>query len=111
MLFQSNLSGSKPTFPQKLIPNFFLYYLFNWALIGLNVKNTMSIEFGEYLDSDELRLLTRSAVSGNQIKKLLKLGVTFTLDNYGCPLVRYQDAKHYFLLLGMPLPRGLDYQS
>jgi hypothetical protein len=71
----------------------------------------MSIEFDEYLDSDELRLLTRSAVSGNQIKKLLKLGVTFTVDKYGCPLVRYQDSKHYFLLLGMPLPRGLDYQS
>ncbi len=101
MLFQNNLSGSKPTFPQQVIPKFFLYYLFNWAFIGFNFKNTMSIEFGEYLDSDELRLLTRSAISGNQIKKLLKLGVTFTLDNYGCPLVRYQDAKHYFLLLGM----------
>jgi hypothetical protein len=62
----------------------------------------MTADPTDYLDSDELRRLTHL-----QIEKLLELGVKFTLDQYDCPLVLYKDAKHFFLLLGMPLPRGL----
>lgn len=60
-----------------------------------------------YLNSDELRLLTHCGSTDLQLKKLLKMGVTFTLDRYGCPLVLYDDAKLHFLLLGKPLPRGI----
>ena len=67
----------------------------------------MAISPDDYLTSDELRLLTHCGSSNLQHEKLLKLGVKFTLDEYGCPMVLYADAKHYFLLLGMPLPRGI----
>ncbi len=42
-----------------------------------------------------------------QINQLLRMGVQFELDRYSCPLVRYNDAKQYFLLMAKPLPRGL----
>ena len=67
----------------------------------------MTMHFGEYLTSDELRLLTHRGSAYKQVEVLVKLGVSFQLDQYACPLVRYDDAKQYFLLLGIPLPRGL----
>jgi hypothetical protein len=60
----------------------------------------------EYLTFNELRLLHRG--SGRlQIQALLRMGITFQLDRYACSLVRYGDAKQYFLLLEKPQPRGL----
>jgi hypothetical protein len=67
----------------------------------------MAISPDDYLTCDELRLLTHCGSSHLQHEKLLKPGVTFTLDEHGCPMVLYADAKHYFLLLGKPLPRGI----
>ena len=67
----------------------------------------MTADPTDYLDSDELRRLTHRASTHLQIEKLLELGVKFTLDQYDCPLVLYKDVKHFFLLLGMPLPGGL----
>ncbi len=61
----------------------------------------------EYLTSDELRLLTHRGTTKMQINALLRMGVKFELDRYFCPLVRYDDAKQYFLLMAKPLPRGL----
>ena len=61
----------------------------------------------EYLTSDELRLLTNRGAADLQIDALLRLGVRFESDHFSCPLVRYDDAKQYFLLMAKPLPRGL----
>ena len=61
----------------------------------------------EYLTSDELRLLTNRGAAELQIDAVLRLGVRFELDHCSCPLVRYDDAKQYFLLMAKPLPRGL----
>ncbi len=61
----------------------------------------------EYLISDELRLLTNRGAADLQIDALLRLGVRFELDHCSCPLVRYDDAKQYFLLMAKPLTRGL----
>jgi hypothetical protein len=61
----------------------------------------------EYLTSDELRLLTNRGAAKLQTDALLRLGVRFELDHFSCPLVRYDDAKQYFLLMAKPLPRGL----
>ena len=67
----------------------------------------MSTIANEFLTSDELRLLTNRGTSFLQLVMLEKLKINFDLDQYGCPLVRYQDVKHFFLLQGKPLPRGL----
>jgi hypothetical protein len=67
----------------------------------------MTITIDEYLNSDELRLLTNRGTSFLQLIELEKLKIKFDIDQYGCPLVRYQDVKHLFLLKGKPLPRGL----
>jgi Domain of unknown function (DUF4224) len=67
----------------------------------------MSTPSDEYLTSDELRLLTHRGTAEMQINALLRMGVKFELDRYSCPLVRYDDAKQYFLLMAKPLPRGL----
>jgi hypothetical protein len=67
----------------------------------------MATASNEYLTSDELRLLTNRGAAELQIDTLLRLGVRFELDHFSCPLVRYDDAKQYFLLMAKPLPRGL----
>ena len=67
----------------------------------------MAIKTEEFLTSDELRLLTNHGTSFLQLLTLEKLKIKFDIDQYGCPLVRYQDVKHLFLLQGRPLPRGL----
>ena len=64
-----------------------------------------------YLNSDELRLLTRRGSTILQISRLMALNVAFTLDEHGCPLVIYEDAKPFFILQGVPLPRGLPSQN
>ena len=69
----------------------------------------MSDKYSDYLNSDELRVLTKHVVSALQIDALSIMGVPFKLDQYLCPLVLYKDAKKYFLLGGEPLPRGLSY--
>lgn len=43
--------------------------------------------FDDYLNSDELRTLTHAGSSIFQVEKLQKLGVPFSLDPYGTPLV------------------------
>ena len=67
----------------------------------------MPTQSNEYLNSDELRLLTERASGEMQILALTEMGVAFKLDSYSCPLVRYDDAKPYFLIHAKPLPRGL----
>jgi hypothetical protein len=67
----------------------------------------MSTIAKEFLTSDELRLLTNRGTSFLQLIELEKLKIKFDIDQYGCPLVRYQDVKHLFLLQGKLLPRGL----
>ena len=67
----------------------------------------MSTIAKEFLTSDELRLLTNRGTSFLQLVTLEKLKINFDLDQCGCPLVRYQDVKHLFLLQGKLLPRGL----
>ena len=67
----------------------------------------MSTITTEFLTSDELRLLTNRGTSFLQLVTLEKLKIKFDIDQYGCPLVRYQDVKHLFLIQGKPLPRGL----
>ena len=67
----------------------------------------MTTQTTEFLTSDELRLLTNRGTSFLQVGTLEKLKIKFDLDQYGCPLVRYQDVKHFFLLQGKPLSRGL----
>ncbi len=52
--------------------------------------------FDDYLNSDELRSLTRAGSSIFQIKKLQKLGVPYALDQYGTPLVRRADVEQSF---------------
>ena len=67
----------------------------------------MSTIAKEFLTSDELRLLTNRGTSFLQLIELEKLKIKFDIDQYGCPLVRYQNVKHLFLLQGKVLPRGL----
>ena len=67
----------------------------------------MLVSSDQYLNSNELRLLTHRGSSHLQIEALQKMGIPFKLDRYSCPLVSYDDAKPYFLMRGMPLPRGL----
>ncbi len=65
----------------------------------------MTSQSSEHLSSDELRELTGHVLTDLQVKKLMKFGIPFELDRYGGPLVRYREVRHYFLLLGKPLPR------
>jgi hypothetical protein len=44
-----------------------------------------------YISSDELRELTKSAGCWYQIQQLKQLGITFSLDAYGTPLVKRAD--------------------
>ena len=88
-----------------------LWKYFFIFLIDIVSTFAMQPPLTDYLDSNELRILTGRASSHLQVEYLRLLGVPFELDMYDCPLVRYQDAKQYFLLSGKPLPRGLAYQS
>ena len=63
----------------------------------------MSSEYQQYLSSDELRQLTLRGSGFSQIQCLEELGIEFTLDPYECPLVRYEDAKAFFVEKGIPL--------
>ena len=63
----------------------------------------MSSESNQYLSSDELRQLTQRGSSFLQIQCLKEMGIEFVLDPYGCPMVRYLDAKKYFAMRGMRL--------
>ena len=54
----------------------------------------MTIQTTEFLTSDELRLLTNRGTSFLQVVTLEKMKIKFDIDQYGCPLVRYQDAKY-----------------
>lgn len=47
--------------------------------------------FDDYLNSDELRTLTHAGSSIFQVEKRQKLGVPFSLDPYGTPLVHRRD--------------------
>jgi hypothetical protein len=49
-----------------------------------------------YLNSDELRDLTQAGASFYQVEKLQKLGVPFSLDPYGTPLVKRADVNEFF---------------
>jgi hypothetical protein len=52
--------------------------------------------YEQYLSSDELRHLTLGHTGLSQMLLLDDLELDFSLDLFGCPLVRYQDAKMYF---------------
>lgn len=121
MLFQSNLSVRKVEFTQKISPEIFLRFqpvptvslnqlflqIVTLTQYSTEYQYAMTVPFDEYLTSDELRLLTHRGSSEMQIHALLRMGVKFELDRYSCPLVRYDDAKPYFLMQAKPLPRGL----
>ncbi len=65
--------------------------------------NNMPTEYKQYLSSDELRALTLRGSGFSQIQRLEEMGIEFSLDPYGCPLVLYQDAKEHFVRAGIPL--------
>ena len=44
-----------------------------------------------YISSDELRELTKSGGSWNQIHQLIHLRITYSLDAYGTPVVKRVD--------------------
>ena len=52
--------------------------------------------YEQYLSSDELRHLTLGRTGLSQMLLLDDLELDFSLDLFGYPLVRYQDAKMYF---------------
>ena len=48
----------------------------------------------KFLTSDELRTLTQRATSFLQVEYLGDKKISYTLDKYGTPRVRYDDVKY-----------------
>lgn len=48
----------------------------------------------KYLNSDDLRKLTRRATSFLQIEYLFQNNIPYFLDEFGTPCVRYDDVIH-----------------
>jgi hypothetical protein len=42
-----------------------------------------------FLSSDELRLITRAGSSYLQVERLEELGIPYSLDDYGTPMVEH----------------------
>ena len=56
-----------------------------------------------YLNSEELRLLTKRGASFFQIQSLDEMSIPYELDEYDSPLVKYEDAKPYLVRENIPL--------
>lgn len=63
---------------------------------------TVMIE-NPYISSDELRNITKCGSSLFQSKKLVELGISFTFDQYGTPMVKRSDLAKFLKVELQPL--------
>lgn len=65
-------------------------------------SDTVMIE-NPFITSDELRTITKCGASFLQSKKLVELGIPFTFDRYGTPMVKRSDLAKFLKVELQPL--------
>ena len=61
-----------------------------------------------FITSDELRTITKCGASFLQSKKLVELGIPFTFDRYGTPMVKRSDLDTFLKVKRQPLFKKLN---